>query len=146
MYYVNREQIELRLGAVPDIAAGLRRITAAWNGDLLQGLVQERCLHLAIETVTDVGSYIIDGFIMRDASSYEDIIGIIHEEGVLDDTVFNPIMELVALRKPLVQEYFHWDRTSLHSLTPELPELLERFASSVHDYLNKELGPQPEGV
>ncbi|ALP35230.1 hypothetical protein ASL14_02585 [Paenibacillus sp. IHB B 3084] len=146
MYYVNREQIELRLGAVPDIAAGLRRITAAWNGDLLQGLVQERCLHLAIETVTDVGSYIIDGFIMRDASSYEDIIGIIHEEGVLDDTVFNPIMELVALRKPLVQEYFHWDRTSLHPLTPELPELLERFASSVHDYLNKELGPQPEGV
>ncbi|TKH42914.1 DUF86 domain-containing protein [Paenibacillus terrae] len=146
MYYVNREQIELRLGAVPEIVAGLRRITAAWNGDLLQGLVQERCLHLAIETVTDVGSYIIDGFIMRDASSYEDIIGIIHEEGVLNDTVFNPLLELVALRKPLVQEYFDWDRTSLHPLTPELPELLECFVSSVHDYLNKELGPQPEGV
>ncbi|KJD45367.1 DUF86 domain-containing protein [Paenibacillus terrae] len=146
MYYVNREQIELRLGAVTDIVAGLRRISAGWNGDLLQGLVQERCLHLAIETVTDVGSYIIDGFIMRDASSYEDIIGIIHEEGVLEDTVFNPLMELVVLRKPLVQEYFHWDRTSLHPLTPVLPELLERFASSVHDYLNKELGQQPEGV
>ncbi|WP_226000775.1 DUF86 domain-containing protein [Paenibacillus sp. BJ-4] len=146
MYYVNREQIELRLEAVPDIAAGLRHISATWNGDLLQGLVQERCLHLAIETVTDVGSYIIDGFIMRDASSYEDIIGIIHEEGVMDDTVFHSLLELVSLRKPLVQEYFHWDRTSLHPLTPKLPELLEHFVLSVHDYLNKELGPQPEGV
>lgn len=146
MYYVNREQIELRLEAVPDIAAGLRHISATWNGDLLQGLVQERCLHLAIETVTDVGSYIIDGFIMRDASSYEDIIGIIHEEGVLDDTVLHSLLELVSLRKPLVQEYFHWDRTSLHPLTSELPELLEHFVFSVHDYLNKELGPQHEGV
>ncbi|TQR98660.1 DUF86 domain-containing protein [Paenibacillus ottowii] len=146
MYYVNREQIELRLGAVPDIVAGLRQTSAAWNGDLLQGLVQERCLHLAIETITDVGSYIIDGFIMRDASSYEDIIGIIHEEGVLDDTIFHSLLELVALRKPLVQEYFHWDRTSLHPLTPKLPGLLELFVSNVHDYLNKELGPQPEGV
>ncbi|MDP4097771.1 DUF86 domain-containing protein [Paenibacillus sp. P96] len=143
MYYVNREQIELRLKAIPEIAEGLRQVTSSWTGDFMQGLVQERCLHLAIETVTDAGSYLIDGFIMRDASSYEDIISIIHEEKVIDDSVFAPIYELVSLRKPLVQEYFRWNRTELHKLTPLLPEVLERFGAGVEGYLNRELGPQP---
>ncbi|MFM9277883.1 DUF86 domain-containing protein [Paenibacillus jiagnxiensis] len=145
MYYVNREQIELRLKAIPEIAEGLRRVSSGWTGDLMQGLVQERCLHLAIETVTDAGSYLIDGFIMRDASSYEDIISIIHGEEVIDESVFAPIYELVSLRKPLVQEYFRWKRTELHKLTPLLPEVLERFAASVEGYLDRELGTQPAG-
>lgn len=145
MYYVNREQIELRLRAIPEIVEGLRQVSSGWTGDLMQGLVQERCLHLAIETVTDVGSYLIDGFIMRDASSYEDIIRIIHEENVIDESVFAPIYELVSLRKPLVQEYFCWRRTELHKLTPLLAEVLERFAIRVEGYLDRELGSLPTG-
>lgn len=143
MYYVNREQIELRLSAIPEIIEGLKTAIRDWDGSLTLGLVQERCLHLAIESVTDVGSFIIDGFIMRDASSYEDIIGIIHEEQVIDHEIFPSLHELVSLRKPLVQEYYHWKRAELHPLTPLLVDNLDKFAVSVRQYLERELGPMP---
>ncbi|MNC29627.1 hypothetical protein D3C75_778830 [compost metagenome] len=105
--------------------------------------MQERCLHLAIEVVTDVGSCLIDGFIMRDAGSYEDIISIINEEKVLGDSgIYAVLIELVALRKPLVQDYYNWDRSRLHPLAALLPDTLERFALEVRRYLDQELGAQ----
>ncbi|GGG10568.1 hypothetical protein GCM10010912_63730 [Paenibacillus albidus] len=141
MYYVNRKQIENILGQIPDIVTGLRAAAGSWDGGTLMGLVQERSLHLAIEVVTDVGSCLIDGFIMRDAGSYEDIISIIHEEKVFAGPgIYERMIELVALRKPLVQDYYVWDRSSLHSLTTVLPEVLEHFAAEVRTYLDQELG------
>ena len=139
MYYVNQEQIERRLNAIPEIAGGLRQAVESWDGGLIFGLVQERALHLAIEVVTDVGSYLIDGFIMRDASSYEDIMDIIHEEKVMTSDIYTVLIELVRLRKPLVQDYFDWERHTLHPLSPVLPDLLEKFAMNVRDYLKQEL-------
>jgi uncharacterized protein YutE (UPF0331/DUF86 family) len=105
------------------------------------GMVQERCLHLAIEIVTDVGSYLIDGFIMRDASSYDDIIQINYEEKVFDNDTYEILRQLVTLRKPLVQDYYSWERSELHPLSVELPGVLEHFAIQVSDYVEKELGP-----
>lgn len=140
MYYVNQEQIQRRLEAIPDIVEALKQVAGNWDGGMVSGFVQERALHLAIEVVTDVGSYLIDGFIMRDASSYEDIVEITHEERVFDDEVFAVLAELVSLRKPLVQEYYAWDRRILHKLTPVLPDILEQFSVQVRDYLKQELG------
>lgn len=140
MYYVNREQISVRLAVIPDVAGAMRTLASQWRGELLQGLAQERALHLAIETVTDVGSYIIDGFIMRDASSYEDIIDIIAEEGVFPADLKDAVLELVKLRKPLVQDYFAWPAGELHPFTLTLPDVLEQFKRSVEAYLLQELG------
>ncbi|RXZ82221.1 DUF86 domain-containing protein [Paenibacillaceae bacterium] len=139
MYYVNREQIAVRLGTLPGAAEALRELAGAWEGGLLQGLAQERALHVAVEAVTDVGSYIIDGFLMRDASSYEDIMDIIHQEGVFPDALQEPLQELVKLRKPLVQEYYDWPRHQLHPLTNRLPEVLLAFVQAVNQYLEREL-------
>lgn len=141
MYYVNTDQIELRLSAIPEITAGLRHAQDNWDGEIILGFVQERSLHLALEIVTDVGSYLIDGFILRDASSYEDIIEIVHEAGAFDEESYKLFMELVPLRKPLVQDYYAWDRTSLHKVTRTLPDVLDRFADQIRLYLEKELGP-----
>jgi uncharacterized protein YutE (UPF0331/DUF86 family) len=140
VYYVNREQIDLRLKALPDVADALEALAADWRGTVLQGLAQERALHLAVEIVTDVGSYLIDGFIMRDASSYEDIIEIIGEEGVFPAERKEPLAGLVRLRKPLVQDYWQWDRAALHPLTPRLPDVLRAFRRDVESYLERELG------
>lgn len=141
MYYVNRKQIETILGQIPDISTGLQSVVSERDGGIVTGLVQERCLHLAIEVVTDVGSCLIDGFIMRDAGSYEDIISIIHEEKVFKDSaIYELLLQLVALRKPLVQDYYSWDRSALHPLTPVLPRVLEQFAEEVQRYLDQELG------
>ncbi|KAA8784391.1 uncharacterized protein YutE (UPF0331/DUF86 family) [Paenibacillus sp. 4624] len=141
MYYVNREQIARRLDAIPEVAEGLRQVVQAWDGGLVLGMVQERCLHLAIEIVTDVGSYLIDGFIMRDASSYDDIIQINYEENVFDESTYGVLRQLVTLRKPLVQDYYSWQRTVLNSLSAALPDVLEQFSGQVSTYVEKELGP-----
>ena len=140
MYYVNREAIEKRLAAIPQLADTLAALSGAWQGTMLEGLAQERALHLAIEIVTDVGSALIDGFLMRDASSYEDIIDIIAGEDVIPPALAEPLRRLVSLRKPLVQEYFEWPRSELHPLSPELPALLRDFAERVRNYLRRELG------
>lgn len=141
MYYVNREQIARRLEAIPEVAEGLRQVVQAWDGGLVLGMVQERCLHLAVEIVTDVGSYLIDGFIMRDASSYDDIIQINYEENVFDESTYGVLRQLVTLRKPLVQDYYSWQRTVLNPLSAALPDVLEHFSGQVSAYVEKELGP-----
>lgn len=139
MYYVNREQIAVRLRAMPDIALALKNLAADWQGSMMEGLAQERALHLAIETVTDVGSFLIDGFLMRDASSYEDIIEITGAEGSFPAYMLEPLIELVRLRKPLVQDYFDWPRGELHPLSTVLSELLPAFKVAVELYIEREL-------
>ncbi|GGD54195.1 DUF86 domain-containing protein [Paenibacillus nasutitermitis] len=139
MYYVNREQISARLNVIPKVVDALELIAAGWDGQLLKSFAQERALHLAIETVTDVGSCLIDGFIMRDASSYEDIIDIIAGEGVFSADIHGTLLELVRLRKPLVQDYYEWDRAQLHPLTLVLPAILQQFQTAVNTYLEQEL-------
>ncbi|MCD9023188.1 DUF86 domain-containing protein [Cohnella silvisoli] len=139
MYDVNVESIRTRLACLPEIAQALSASTVAWTGNLIEGLAQERALHLAAEIATDVGHTLIDGFIMRDASSYEDIIDIIAEEGVITDQVAAPLRRLVLLRKTLVQDYDRWPRRELHPLTAELPRVLLGFSDQVEAYLRKEL-------
>ncbi|WP_028610280.1 DUF86 domain-containing protein [Paenibacillus harenae] len=139
MYYVNREQIAVRLETLPAIAAALQSLADNWQGSMLEGLAQERALHLSIETITDVGSFLIDGFIMRDASSYEDIIEITGEEGVFPGNMLVTLTELVKLRKPLVQDYYSWSRSELHPLTEKLTAVLPAFRQAVLDYLSREL-------
>lgn len=139
MYDVNVGSIRSRLACLPELAQALSASTVSWQGGLIEGLAQERALHLAAEIVTDVGHALIDGFIMRDASSYEDIIEIIAGEGVLTNEVAEPLRRLVLLRKTLVQEYERWQRSELHPLTAELPRVLMGFSDQVEAYLQKEL-------
>ncbi|WP_239617591.1 DUF86 domain-containing protein [Cohnella mopanensis] len=139
MYDVNVDSIRRRLACLPEIAQALSAATVEWSGGLIEGLAQERALHLAAEIVTDVGHALIDGFIMRDASSYEDIIEIIAGEGVITEQVSEPLRRLVLLRKTLVQEYDLWPRSELHPLTAELPRVLMGFSDQVETYLQQEL-------
>jgi uncharacterized protein YutE (UPF0331/DUF86 family) len=139
MYNVNVDSIRARLACLPEIAQALSALTVSWKGDLIAGLAQERALHLAAEIATDVGHTLIDGFIMRDASSYEDIIDIIAEEGVVTEQLAAPLRILVLLRKALVQDYERWPRREVHPLTSELPRVLMGFSDQVEAYLRKEL-------
>ncbi|MGP0585087.1 DUF86 domain-containing protein [Paenibacillus timonensis] len=137
MYYVNREQIERRLELLPELLQALHESALAAS-TLLGRYAEERALHLAIEIVTDVGSYLIDGFIMRDASSYEDIVDILLDEKVIDATLHATLIELVRLRKPLVQDYFAWDRQEVIGLRERLPDVLQDFSEKVLKYLDQE--------
>jgi len=139
MYYVNQEQIAVRLNSIPALSEAMKQLQEQWNGDIIQQLAQERALHLAIEIVTDVGSYLIDGFLMRDASSYDDIVEITAGEGVYPAEMTPLLLELVSLRRPLVQQYFEWESQQLHPLMKQLPQLLPQFKQAVEQYVAKEL-------
>lgn len=139
MYYVNREQIEQRINTLSEIVQVLSIVANEAEYTLVHSFAQERALHLAIEVITDVGSYLIDGFIMRDASSYEDIIEIMFDERVIESDMHMKLIDLVRLRKPLVQEFYDWNREAIHPLSTELPALLQQFAERVETYLNREL-------
>ncbi|WP_068619736.1 DUF86 domain-containing protein [Paenibacillus tuaregi] len=139
MYYVNREQIERRLDMLPQIIEVLNQADSDQEPDLILAFAEERALHLSIEVVTDVGSYLIDGFIMRDASSYEDIVDIMLDEKVVDAELAAVLTGLVRLRRPLVQEYFDWRKDGQGKPGADLPEALATFAQNVRDYLDREL-------
>ncbi|MNI02890.1 hypothetical protein D3C73_557800 [compost metagenome] len=142
MYFVNHEQIEQRLQFMSVIVKGCEQITSQWEtnpSDLMLQLAQERIIQLAIESVTDVGSLLIDGFVLRDASSYDDIIEILKMEQVFEDSISTALLKLVKLRRPLVQEYVSWDRGILHPLTKEMIHILPVFADDVRAFIRKEL-------
>ncbi|MFE5318993.1 DUF86 domain-containing protein [Paenibacillus sp. NPDC056579] len=144
MYYVNHEQIDLRLRFLPTLSEACGKLSSGWEqaGDaerLLLHLAQERTLHLAIETVTDVGSLLIDAFMMRDASSYEDIIDILAGERVFDEQVASVLRQLVVLRKPLVQDFAAYPREGLHPLITMLPGTLQAFAEAVPAFISREM-------
>ncbi|NWL89846.1 MULTISPECIES: DUF86 domain-containing protein [unclassified Paenibacillus] len=141
MYYVNREQIERRLDVIPEILQVCTLANTNSGEHLLARYAEERAIHLAIEVVTDVGSYLIDGFIMRDASSYEDIVDIMMDEQVVDKELGSILTKLVRLRRPLVQSYFDWDRSGGHELVQYLDEALTSFADKVRSYLDREAIP-----
>ncbi|MEB3100291.1 DUF86 domain-containing protein [Ferviditalea candida] len=135
MYYVNRQQIEIRLQFIPEIIRVLRSLQQTDPESPLYLFAEERALHLAVETVTDIGSYLIDGFLMRDASSYEDIVEILRDEQVVSPDLARPLLELVELRKPLVQQYFDLERDRLLPVAHALLEVLPQFADAVREYL-----------
>ena len=59
MYFINHEQIDGRIQFLAVLAEASQQLEAQWqqgNKDLVWQLSQERILHLAIETVTDIGS------------------------------------------------------------------------------------------
>lgn len=138
MYYVNREQIEQRLHVIPELVQVLKSTTVLQEKTLIQQFAEERALHLAIEIVTDVGSYLIDGFIMRDASSYEDIIDIMYDEKVISERLHGLFTKLVRMRKPLVQDYYEDNRTIYHELSLQILSAIDEFTISIVSYLDKE--------
>jgi uncharacterized protein YutE (UPF0331/DUF86 family) len=167
MYYVNYEQIQQRLDFIPLVIQGCERLNLEGNAaqldathidgshidgshidgshieftppDIIHLFAQERILHLAIETVTDLGSLLIDAFVLRDASSYEDIIEILRLEQMCDQPTADSLHALVKLRKLLTQDYMNWDRTQFHPAMRELPRLLLHFQEDVLRFMKEEV-------
>ena len=140
MYYVDEKQIEKRLDFIPLLSQSIQQLKETWRADdILHALAEERVLHLAIETVTDIGSYLIDGLMLREASSYEDIMQVLADEEVFSDETFQSLHELVRLRRPLVQQYVDWERGKPHRLLGELDNVLQEFHTGVVQFLEREL-------
>lgn len=111
------------------------------SGRLTSKKALERIGHTLIECVLDIGNDMIDGFIMRDPGSYDDIMDILTDEKVVSQTEGENLKQLIAYRKPLVQDYLNISHEELEHLLNTHAETIEAFPARIRDYLNHELGP-----
>ncbi len=140
MYFVDRNKIILNLQHINELIAVLEEHTD-WLDSTINKLALQRIGHNLMESMMDVGNLMIDGFIMRDPGSYEDIIDILVDEKVITQEMDEPLKAVVGLRKMLVREFIQVDdQKVLDVLTSSLPAIKE-FSPKVQDYLTNELGP-----
>lgn len=137
MYFVDQRKIKQTLDYMTDI---LETFSLYTYDKKVEKLALERMTHTFIEGVLDVGNMMIDGFIMRDPGSYEDIIDILIDEKVLpheEETVYK---ELVGWRKALVHDYQTINHADLILFFRNHFRVLSYFANHIHVYLKEELG------
>jgi uncharacterized protein YutE (UPF0331/DUF86 family) len=139
MYFVDREKIETILVFL-EKQINLFGGQQVWSKPLEKAAL-ERLTHMMIESVLDVGNSMIDGFIMRDPGSYEDIIEILMDEKVISTETGTSIKALVSYRKMLVQMYTEIDHDELYRQFSSHLNELALFPANVRDYLANQLGP-----
>jgi len=124
-----------------EVLLELYRNENEWQKDIIHSLALERIANVLIESIIDVGNSMIDGFIMRDPGSYEDIIDIMEDERVITSEMAGPLKLVIELRKLIVREFTKVDAgTIIEVLNTSMDELLE-FPKKVRYYLENELGP-----
>ncbi|KAA0545361.1 DUF86 domain-containing protein [Bacillus sp. BGMRC 2118] len=139
MYFVDRDKIESTLTYVESLLELLQNQKSF--DSFLEKLALERIGHLLIEAILDVGNAMIDGFIMRDPGSYEDIIDILEDESVIDSAAAASLKKVIAFRKSLVQEYTTIQHAQLIETVKSEQQTIASFPASIRTYLQNELGP-----
>ncbi|WP_040285718.1 DUF86 domain-containing protein [Sporosarcina koreensis] len=140
MYFIDRKKISETLGYMEELLTQFSS-ESGWQDSSLKKLALERIAQSVIESVIDVGNSMIDGFIMRDPGSYDDIIDIMNDEKVIDPDMDRPLKDVIGLRKMLVRDFTHVDLDAVtKTLEGSLPAL-KRFPERVLTYLENELGP-----
>jgi uncharacterized protein YutE (UPF0331/DUF86 family) len=139
MYFVDRQKIEETLQYMEKIMRIFKQ-QQTWESELEQ-LALERIAHLLIEAVLDVGNAMIDGFIMRDPGSYEDIIDILTDEKVITEDHAQGLKAVIQYRKALVQKYTNINHQELLETLTKHFTVLEVYPTAIRDYLRNELGP-----
>ncbi len=139
MYFVDREKIERTLCYFEELQAHVE--TVSNSEKRTDQLALERVAIGLIESILDVGNGMIDGFIMRDPGSYEDIIDILEDERVITEQTAASLKRVIKLRKSLVQDYLDIDHSEVSRILLEHQKEYAMFADAVRAYLNKELGP-----
>ena len=148
MYFVDRNQINETLDHMEELLA-IYKNESRWTDEEVRSLALERIVHVTIESILDVGNAMIDGFIMRDPGSYEDIIDIMEDERVISSEMADPLKKVIELRKLIVRDFTKIDAKEIDGIFNEEIDTLEVFPDKVRHYLENELGPVsaflPEG-
>lgn len=139
MYFVDRIKIEQILRFLEEQLARLEK-KQDWNQDVFDQLALERMIQISIDSVLDVGNAMIDGFIMRDPGSYEDIIDILLDEKVITEDVAMQFKKILPLRKMLVQDYMEVSHEQLQSVFNANKSAFTQYPELIRRYLTNELG------
>ena len=137
MYFVDQKRIE-------EILTYMDWLLTEFDKSVFESVVEklalDRMLHILIESTLDVGNQMIDGFIMRDPGSYEDIIDILIDEKVLPAEEEAVYKQFVGFRKELVSEYMTVNHDTHEKYLRENLTTLQTFSTNIRIYLKNELG------
>ncbi|MFS0656831.1 DUF86 domain-containing protein [Bacillus sp. 179-C3.3 HS] len=139
MYFVDRNKIEETLRFFEEQFELMRR-HQNWTSPIEKKAL-ERIVHLLVECILDTGNDMIDGFIMRDPGSYDDIMDILVDEKVVPTEEGSQLKKLVSCRKTLVQQYQEVAHRDLLQVISEVEKALQVFPMRIRTYLEQELGP-----
>ncbi|WP_010095030.1 type VII toxin-antitoxin system HepT family RNase toxin [Ornithinibacillus scapharcae] len=137
MYFVERKKIEMTLQFIEQLLTEYEKMTVE---SYQEKLALERLVQLLIESIIDVGNMMIDGFIMRDPGSYEDIIDILEDEKVIPTAESKPYKAVIELRKMLVKDYLEINHDKLSEVINENYSVLTQFSTRIRVYLDNEIG------
>lgn len=140
MYFVDRNQISETLDHMEELLA-IYQNGSRWADDEIRSLALQRIVHVTIESILDVGNAMIDGFIMRDPGSYEDIIDIMEDERVVTPEMAGPLKRVIELRKTIVRDFTKVDTEEIDGIFHDEIDCLKEFPDKVRYYLENELGP-----
>lgn len=118
MYFVDKDDLIHRLDYIEDLTAQFEQA---------EGMALERICHMLIESSVDVGNMIIDAFILRDPGSYQDVMDIMENEGVIPADDNRRFRETFKWRNELTRNYMKIDRS-------EMKNAFNRNLSAYRDY------------
>ncbi|WP_020007834.1 DUF86 domain-containing protein [Salinicoccus albus] len=118
MYFVDKDDLIRRLDYIEDLTAQFEQA---------EGMALERICHMLIESSVDVGNMIIDAFILRDPGSYQDVMDIMENEGVIPAEDNRRFGETFKWRNELTRKYMNLDRS-------EMKNAFNRNLSAYRDY------------
>jgi uncharacterized protein YutE (UPF0331/DUF86 family) len=138
VYDVNVKRIASQLRVLAECARVLEKIDLE-QANLTERFAAERAMHVAVECMIDVGSVMIDGFVMRDPGGYLDIVDILEDEKVITPDVAERLRRQVRFRERLVRYYDEIDGEEFRKFDKDVA-LYRTFDESVRKYIKQELG------
>ncbi|MBX9974180.1 DUF86 domain-containing protein [Cytobacillus oceanisediminis] len=139
MYFVDREKIEDTLSYLEQQISLFEEVKE-WTSPIEKAAL-ERIAQIMIEAILDTGNTMIDGFIMRDPGSYDDIVDILDDEKVISKEMSESFKQFITYRKMLVQNYTDVNHEGLKTAISSHMPMIKEFPGRVREYLINELGP-----
>lgn len=107
--------------------------------DIIRRLAAERLVQLLTEAITDVLGLIIDGLMLRDPGSYQDMVEIVTQEGAFPPDYGKQLEKLVGFRNRLVRDYVSVTVDELAETLKLAGQLVPAFAGYIRAFLEEEL-------
>lgn len=139
LYFIDSKKITNNLVYMESLLETFES-TQDWKKDQIHELAVARIANVLIEAIIDVGNTLIDGFIMRDPGSYEDIIDILVDEKVVAPEMDAPLKALIGHRRVLVRDILEVNTDELLTTLTEVLPTLKAFKPSVETFVEKEAG------
>ncbi|MBM7700260.1 DUF86 domain-containing protein [Kurthia huakuii] len=139
MYFIDSKKITKNLAYMDDITA-VFEARDNWLEDAVSTLALERIANVYIEAIIDIGNTMIDGFIMRDPGSYEDIIDILVDEKAVPPEYDADLKLLLTLRRVLVRDILEVDDAEVLRVLIAVVPTIKKLRAAIEAFVEKEMG------